>query len=73
MMRWVFAMVLAAAACGDEEETSSSSSSSCQATFECSGGACGCTTSGKQGTSCCDPDDCGTDSNNCNDVCKVCN
>ena len=41
--------------------------------FTCSGTTCECTTSGKEGTSCCDPDDCGTDdSNNCEEVCKVC-
>jgi hypothetical protein len=67
---------LAMYACGSDDEgsgsSSGSSSSDCQSGFDCLNGACQCTTSGKQGTSCCDPDDCGDDSDNCDDKCEVC-
>jgi hypothetical protein len=56
----------------DDSGSTSGSSSSCSGSFDCVGGSCECTTSGKEGQSCCDPDDCGSDSNNCDDVCEVC-
>jgi hypothetical protein len=65
-------------ACGGEDDggTSSSgksSSSQCDSTHSCLNGACECTTSGKEGTACCDPNDCGSDADNCTDKCEVCN
>lgn len=69
-------------ACGGDDEggsgnddggsTTGSSQSQCDSSHDCVGGSCECTTSGKQGQSCCDPDDCGDDANNCNDACEVC-
>lgn len=69
----VAAMFLAVA-CGDEEGSTStgSSSSDCERDWECIGGSCQCTTEGAEGTACCDPDDCGDDSNACDAVCEVC-
>ncbi len=60
---------------GDDDDSSSSSSSgsNCSSTRECLNGVCECTTSGKEGTACCDVDDCGGDDpNNCPDKCQVC-
>jgi hypothetical protein len=62
-------------ACGGDDDggsSSGSSSSNCDSKHQCLNGACECTTSGKEGTSCCDPDDCGNDSDNCSDKCEVC-
>jgi hypothetical protein len=60
---------------GDGEESSSSSSGSssqCSSSYDCVGTSCECTAGSKQGQSCCHPDDCGSDSNNCQDVCEIC-
>jgi hypothetical protein len=69
-----FLTATAIAACGDGNSGSSSSSgdSKCDSSFDCLGGSCQCTTEGKQGSACCDPDDCGDDSDNCDDKCEVC-
>jgi hypothetical protein len=53
-------------------ESTTSGSSNCASDWECVNGACQCTTSGKEGNSCCHPDDC-TDSSNCDAACEVCN
>lgn len=65
-------MVLAA--CGDDSDDTggSGTNGNCTFAYECAGGGCECTTSGKDGTACCHPDDCGSDSNNCEAVCEVC-
>ena len=59
---------------GSGDTSSSSGMSTCLNDWGCVGGSCECTTEGAEGTSCCDPDDCGVDdSNNCDDVCTLCN
>lgn len=56
----------------DGGSTTGGSSSQCTSGHDCVGGSCQCTTSGKEGQACCDPDDCGDDANNCDAVCEVC-
>ena len=84
LLTWIGALglAMAALACsgddgGDDDGSSGSgstgsSSSNCASDWECLNGACQCTTSGKQGDSCCHPDDC-NDSSNCDAACEVCN
>lgn len=64
-------MVLAA--CGDDEDGAErgGTDGNCTHSFICENGACECTTTGKEGSSCCDPDDC-SDSSSCEVVCEVC-
>ena len=81
LFTWIGAFALALStgttACGGDDGggggDGGSSSQSCTHEYQCTNGACECKTSGKSGTSCCDPDDCGEDnSNNCEKVCEVC-
>ena len=45
----------------------------CRRSFSCGNGVCECQTEGREGTSCCDPDECDeTDPNSCEVVCRVC-
>lgn len=59
---------------GDSDSYTNSSGETCEYDYSCENGSCECTNSGREGTSCCDPDDCGSDdSNACPTVCEVCN
>jgi hypothetical protein len=69
------ALCLAFVGCGEGDSGSytNSSGQTCEYDYSCENGSCECTNSGREGTSCCDPDDCGSDdSNACPGVCEVC-
>jgi len=64
--------LLMVSACGGDE-TPDNSNQTCNSTHSCTNGACACTTSGKDGTSCKANDDTtASDADKCEAKCKVC-
>ncbi len=60
------AILLAVVGCAGENSNDDNSSGTCTSSHECINGACQCTTEGKSGNACDDPDD-------CESACEVCN
>jgi hypothetical protein len=71
------AFAFSLSACGGEENSNNNNNQqqqqqTCSHSWQCENGSCVCTSGPRKDNSCCHPDSCGSDSNNCDSYCNVC-